>query len=140
MKAGTVALVLVAAGVLAWLYVAMKPEVPVRASAASSVKAAATSSSAEYGAPPAREFDFVVAKGQVTAGSSVLSVTQGAPVMIRVTSDRGDELHLHGYDLELPLKAGVAGSLAFTADKAGRFDLELHHAGVTLAALEVQPK
>lgn len=141
MKAGTLIAVVAAVAVLGWLYVSMKPEpaAPVATRAGSST-ATPPPGPAEFGAPAASEFTFTVAGGQLSSGPQVLRVTQGASVLIRVRSDRADELHLHGYDLELPLRAAEPGVLAFTADKAGRFDLELHHAHLELGALEVQPR
>jgi hypothetical protein len=133
--------IVITAAVLGALYVWMKPE-PAASPAAvqGSAKPSAPQPAEEYGAAAARDFDVTVAQGRIAAGGGTLRVTQGASVVIRVTSDRADELHLHGYDLGLALRAGVPGALAFTADKAGRFELELHHAGLELGALEVQPK
>ena len=37
------------------------------------------------------------------------------------------------------LQAGEPATLGFVADKTGRFELELHQAHQTLAALEVHP-
>lgn len=97
-------------------------------------------------APPAPEqahpvgFDLVVKDGKLVSGPATLAVAQGDAVRLRVQSDRDDELHLHGYDLELPLKAHDTGQLDFTADRSGRFDIELHHAGTGIGALEVEPR
>ena len=135
--------IVIAAAVLGALYVWMKPEPvasPVPSQRSASPPPSPGSAMTAYGAAAARDFDISIAQGRITAGGGALRVTQGASVAIRVTSDRADELHLHGYDLELALRAGVPGALAFTADKAGRFELELHHAGLELGALEVQPR
>jgi hypothetical protein len=142
MKAGALLAVLAAAALLGWLYVSMKPEPEPVAPVASTVPSTGTLAvdPAQFGAAAALEFTIAVNAGQVVSGGGVLRVKQGAAVVIRVTSDRADELHLHGYDLELALPAGKPGALAFTADKAGHFDLELHHAHLELGALEVQPK
>ncbi|WP_157622726.1 hypothetical protein [Solimonas soli] len=70
----------------------------------------------------------------------VLHARQGDTIEFVVTAAGDDELHLHGYDLALDLKAGEPGTLRFVAEHAGRFDLELHHAHAELAVLEVQPR
>ena len=126
MKVGNLVAILAAAAILAALYAWMKPAPAPPAPADAS--------------PAARVFTLTVAQGRVVSGPQAIRVTQGDAVVIRVNSDQADELHLHGYDLEFALRAGEPGALAFTADKAGRFDLELHHARLGLAALEVQPR
>ncbi len=72
--------------------------------------------------------------------ASVLEVQVGDEVELSITTAGDDELHLHGYDLALPLRAGETGTLRFTAEHAGRFELELHHAHAELGVLEVSPR
>lgn len=75
------------------------------------------------------------------AGSDgVLHVQQGERVELTVTSAKDDELHLHGYDLSLQLKAGEPAALAFVAEHAGRFEIELHHGHAEIGVLEVTPR
>ncbi|MDP3856347.1 MAG: hypothetical protein Q8Q73_01150 [Stagnimonas sp.] len=83
-----------------------------------------------------------IEQGELVGGARTLSVSQGSPVLIELLSDRAGELHLHGYDRELPVRAGELARLEFTPDQAGRFGLELHaHGGhVELGALEVLPR
>ena len=87
-----------------------------------------------------RIFEIEVRNGAPVAAPAAMRVRQGDEVMLRVRSDRDDELHVHGYDLHLALRAGVPGELRFSADRSGRFDCELHHAGASLGALEVEPR
>jgi hypothetical protein len=93
-----------------------------------------------FGAPASKAFDLVVADGHLVSGPATLSLTQGDLVILRVRADRDDELHIHGYDLELGLHANQTGSLAFEASRSGRFEIELHHAGAEIGALEIQPR
>jgi hypothetical protein len=90
--------------------------------------------------PVTQTFDLGVTRGRLTSGPSTLALTQGDLVVLRVRSDRDDELHVHGYDLALPLAANQTTSLAFQADRSGRFDIELHKGGGEIGALEVQPR
>ncbi len=69
-----------------------------------------------------------------------LQVQVGDEVELSITTADDDELHLHGYDLALPLRAGETGTLRFVAEHAGRFELELHHAHAELGVLEVSPR
>lgn len=83
-------------------------------------------------------FVFEISNGEVK-GPETFKVRQGDAVDIRITSDKADEAHLHGYDLHVELRSGVAAQLLFTAVKSGRFELELHGAHQTIGALEVYP-
>jgi FtsP/CotA-like multicopper oxidase with cupredoxin domain len=73
-------------------------------------------------------------------GPSTIKVEEGDVVRLDLTVDAADRLHLHGYDLELPLRAGEPARLEFTASRTGRFTYELHHADIELGALEVYPR
>lgn len=81
-----------------------------------------------------------VKEGRLESGPAQISVRQGDEVLIRLVIDRIDELHLHGYDLSVSLQPGIVAELRFVADRAGRFEYELHHAHVELGALEVHPR
>lgn len=95
-------------------------------------------------APPAQPApvtaDIVVKEGRRVSGPEIVALREGDEVILTVTSDKNDELHLHGYDLHLHLHAGQPGTLKFTAKQSGRFAYELHKSHLELGALEVQPK
>ncbi|SFF44942.1 hypothetical protein SAMN04488120_104203 [Fontimonas thermophila] len=122
----------VLAGLWWWLKPAHRPA-PVPPPAAA-VPAPAQEAPA---APTPRRFHLRVPAD--TGADGVLRVRKGEAVVITVSSDRADELHLHGYDLTLDLRPGETGTLAFTAAHAGRFEIELHRGHVALAVLEVIP-
>jgi hypothetical protein len=119
--------------VLAGLYMWLAPQPARPAATPESARARAP-------APEARQFDLVVRGGKRVEGPAVLAVTQGERVIVNVLADSADEMHLHGYDLHAGLRPNETAALTFTADRAGRFELELHRAHVALAALEVQPR
>jgi hypothetical protein len=56
-----------------------------------------------------------------------------------VRTDSGEAVHLHGYNIEKEIVPGQPLRLPFTANIAGRFELELHPTDTLLAVLEVQP-
>jgi len=85
-------------------------------------------------------FELTVKQGKLASGPATLAAREGDDIVIRVTSDRADELHLHGYDLEMMLKANEPAELSFKALRSGRFEYELHKSHTDLGALEVQPK
>jgi nitrous oxide reductase len=88
----------------------------------------------------AKEFSFTVENGDVTEKPEKFEVTQDDEVTVTVMADSDDEIHLHGYNLSSEVAAGEASVLTFTANKAGRFEIELEDAKITLGFLEVQPK
>lgn len=128
------------AGLFWWLRPQTEPQ-PVSSPAAASAPAAAAPAVREFsGPPPAQGFEITVRNGQRVSGPGDIEVHAGQNVTLKITSDRDDELHLHGYDLHLTLHAGVPATLAFQAAHSGRFDYELHHAHTELGTLNVLPQ
>ena len=136
---------------LGLLYRTMKPASPLVSADASPVAVArpapvepvpvaALSATPAPAVNEARTLEWRIAQGHLQQLPASLVVQQGETLRLRVTSDRADQLHLHGYDRALALKPGVPAQLELTADHSGRFDLELHHSGLELGALEVQPR
>jgi hypothetical protein len=71
-----------------------------------------------------------------------IDVCTGQQVTITIDVQRAGELHLHGYDDQVPEKEVAVGDqaeLSFTASHAGQFPLELHTGGdeVEIAILTV---
>jgi hypothetical protein len=91
-------------------------------------------------APGKDVFDLVVKDGQLASGQSVIQVRQGEQVVLRISSNASDELHLHGYDLHARISPRETAVLEFNANRTGRFTLELHEANTELGALEVYPR
>jgi plastocyanin len=89
------------------------------------------------GTAAAQVTKFTVQGSKRVAGPDRVEVTAGAAVTIEVTSDVADELHVHGYDKAAELAAGIPGSVTFTADVPGLFEVELHHSGAKLTQLRV---
>ncbi|MBY0539205.1 cupredoxin domain-containing protein [Patescibacteria group bacterium] len=56
----------------------------------------------------------------------IVTVTEGEKVTIRVMSDESGEFHISGYEIENDMTVGTELSFSFTADKAGRYNFELH--------------
>ena len=91
-------------------------------------------------AAPQKAFDLVVKGGKLVSGEALMKVRRGEQVSVCIQSDRKDEVHLHGYDLKAPIIPGETARLQFTADRTGRFGLELHKAHGELGTLEVYPQ
>jgi hypothetical protein len=91
-------------------------------------------------APGKDVFDLVVKDGKLASGQSVIQVRRGEQVVLRISSDATDELHLHGYDLHARIIPQETAVLEFSANRTGRFTLELHEAQTELGAVEVYPR
>ena len=90
-------------------------------------------------APEPVRIDFVIVGGEPQGGIQRDSVARGRDVVITVTSDVADEVHVHGYDLMADVAPGAPATIRFTADAPGRFEIELENTGVQIAELEVRP-
>lgn len=82
-------------------------------------------------------FKIAVEGGVVKGGPRSLRVDKGDRVMIQITSDSEDEVHLHGIDIEADVAPRRQGTLEFTAKDQGSYELELHEAGTVLGAVVV---
>jgi plastocyanin len=108
------------------------------ASPAASAPAASASPGGANPATDVVEIKVSVSGGKVAPESSVHKVSRGQTVRLVVTSDKADELHVHGYDKSAELPAGTATTLEFPADQTGRFEVETHESGLQLLQLEVR--
>ena len=82
---------------------------------------------------------IVVKDGRPQGGIERPTIEKGDKVVVVVRTDAGEEVHLHGYDIEKPVTAGKPVRIPFTANLPGRFELELHHPDALLAVIEVRP-
>ena len=85
-------------------------------------------------------FDLEIKDGRLASGKSVIQVHRGEQVVLRIKSNTTDELHLHGYDLYARITPQETAVLEFSANRTGRFTMELHQAQSELGALEVYPR
>jgi hypothetical protein len=67
-----------------------------------------------------------VTDGKVSPKPSRVKVPLGSTVELQVTSDVDDELHVHGFDVEKPLEAGITTTV------------ETHETELELLQLEVR--
>jgi len=88
----------------------------------------------------AKIFDLVIKNKKLVSGPETLTVTEGDQVIINITDDENEELHLHGYDKSVDLEASKSAQLIFSANLTGRFPYELEKSKTEIGALEVQPK
>ncbi|MGA8485597.1 MAG: hypothetical protein WCE47_09690 [Gaiella sp.] len=80
-----------------------------------------------------------VVKGVPKGGIQRPTVHKGDKVVLVVRTDSGEAVHLHGYNIEKDVVPGQAVRMPFTANIAGRFEVELHPTDALLAVVEVKP-
>jgi hypothetical protein len=79
-----------------------------------------------------------VAGGRVTPPPAPVDVRRGTTVVIEVTSDVAEQVHVHGYERMVDLQPGQPGRIQLTASNAGTFDVELERSRQQLFQLRVQ--
>ncbi len=91
-------------------------------------------------APPGPTVVRITVQDGVPAGGIVReTVDKGDRVVLVVTSDVADEVHVHGYDISRDVAAGGRARIAFKATIPGRFEVELEERRVPIAELTVRP-
>lgn len=102
----------------------------------------ATTVNAEDLPAPPNPLTVTVRNGKPVGGPRPLNFSSSGLVRFRVVSDTPGEVHVHGYDETLPVKAGRPLDLTFQAELEGSFEVELHAADgghAEIAKLNVQP-
>ncbi len=95
---------------------------------------------------PRRSYKLQIEKRKLAGSPNTLRVTRGEIVELQWTTDEATTLHLHGYNIELPIEPGKPGVMTFEAYAAGRFPMEAHgfkggpRKETTLLYLEVYPR
>ena len=79
-----------------------------------------------------------VVGGKPQGGIARPEVGKDENVVLVVSSDVADEIHLHGYDVSQAVAAGGVARLRFVAKIPGRFEVELERRGVQIAELTVR--
>ena len=99
----------------------------------------ATETTTTPAAPKPRTIVIRVVGGVPQGGIARPKLKKGARAVIVVRTDAGEEIHMHGYDLERQVTPGKPVRLAFKATIPGRFEVELHEPDTLLAVVTVSP-
>jgi plastocyanin len=112
----------------------------------------ATTSTPETGtettapAPPKPEATKIdIRGGQLVGEPAEIHAKNGDTVVIVVSADAPDDIHLHGYDIEKKVEPGQPVTFRFKANLEGEFEIESHVAedagrDPLLGTLIVEPK
>jgi hypothetical protein len=106
------------------------------AAAAISLPAAATAKTA---LPKPVVISITVVNAHPVGGIKRPTVKKGQTVRIVVRTNAGEAVHLHGYNIEKPVKKGKPTVIQFVAKVPGRFEIALHPMDALLAQLTVKP-
>ena len=91
-------------------------------------------------APPERlTIDISIKGDQIEPVNEQLQAEVNQPIILKVSSDTEDELHVHSNpEHTFAVKPGTPQSFQFTVAVPGRVDVELHKSGKTVATIAVQ--
>lgn len=103
--------------------------------------ASGTDSPGAAAKPPAastvRTISLKVRAGKVSGDTGRITVPVGTPIVLSVSSDVADEIHVHGYDRKANVPAGATAAVVFTANNPGVFEVELENSKLQLMQLQV---
>lgn len=89
--------------------------------------------------PPApKEIAITLADGKAEPNGERVDLVRGQHLVLTITSDREDEVHVHGIDVEIPVAAGQTVTKDIVVDQVGRFEVESHEPALTILVLQVQ--
>jgi hypothetical protein len=80
---------------------------------------------------------IVVKNYRPVGGLKRFTVKKNKRVLLIVTSNRSEEVHLHGYDIAKDVTPLKPARIFFTAKISGRFEIELEHRGLQIGELTV---
>jgi hypothetical protein len=98
----------------------------------------ATSGPTTTAADTTPTIEVTVVGGKPQGGVRREQVKTGETLVLRVTADVADEVHLHGYDKSADVAPGKPAEIRFTADIPGVFEVELEQRRQKLIELEVR--
>lgn len=80
---------------------------------------------------------ITLADGKVDPNGQRVELARGSVLELVITSDREDAVHVHGFDLEIPVRPGASVTKDITLDRVGRFEIESHEPVFTILQLVV---
>jgi hypothetical protein len=97
------------------------------------------------GAPPATTqaatvITVTISDGAVTPTNGDALAVVGRPIVLQVTSDAADSIHVHSVPARtFEVGAGADQRFEFTVDVPGKVDVELHELHRTIVTITVRP-
>ena len=107
-------------------------------SASPSTSATSSTPSTTTSTTTGRTIAITVTGSTITPAPAQVDLPVGQTLTLVVTSDHGDQLHAHGFEVEEDIKAGVPATIALTGKDPGVYEVELHHPALTLLTVAVR--
>ena len=85
------------------------------------------------------QIPILVQGGEPVGGIKRATVAKDRVVVLVVSSDVADEVHLHGYNIMRDVAPGAPARLRFRATIPGQFEAELEDRGLQIANITVKP-
>ena len=142
-----VLIVVIALVVAAGLYLVFRPDEtdepsanppPTTVATTGEATTTVTTTAPPPGPPPPARVRIVVRGGLPVGGPRRVTVARDRRVVLTVTSDVSDHVHLHGYDLMHDVGPGMPARIAFRATRPGTVEAELEDSGVQIARITAQ--
>ncbi len=89
--------------------------------------------------PPPAQVRITIRNGIPAGGVRRVTVAKGRRVVLVVTSDVTDQVHLHGYDVMRDVGPGRPARVPFRATIVGTVEAELEERGVQIASVTTKP-
>jgi hypothetical protein len=89
--------------------------------------------------PPPAQVRITVRDGRPVGGIRRVTVGRGRRVVLIVSADVSDHVHLHGYDVMRDVAPGRPARLAFRATIVGTVEVELEDRRIPIARVTTQP-
>jgi hypothetical protein len=89
--------------------------------------------------PPPARVRITIKNGVPVGGPVRITVSKGRRVVLVVSSDVADEVHVHGYNLMRDIAPGRPATIAFRATIVGTIEAELEDRGVQIATITTKP-
>ena len=88
--------------------------------------------------PSVRTITIELKDGKASPNGDRVNLDEGEPFVLDITSDRDDEVHVHGFDKEIEVTAGKRVTVTMMADRTGRFEVESHHPELLIVVLQIR--
>lgn len=88
--------------------------------------------------PGVQTITIQLADGKVSPNGARIDLQQGQTFVLDITSDRDDEVHVHGFDKEIEVTAGQHLTVQMVADRTGRYEVESHHPEMLIVVLQIR--
>ncbi len=85
-----------------------------------------------------RTITIELKNGKVSPNGARVELDQGEPFVLDISSDRDDQVHVHGFDKEIEVTAGKRVTVKMIADRTGRFEVESHHPELLIVVLQIR--